>query len=64
MAIRLLTAVMITLLGPVGAVSTAHADTNDNKFLAALKSEGITDTCRPTMRSRPVIWSVRNLTRA
>ena len=47
MAIRLLVAVMIALLGPVGAVSTAHADTNDNKFLAALKSEGITDHVSP-----------------
>jgi hypothetical protein len=47
MAIRLLVAVMIALLGPVGAVSTAHADTNDNKFLAALKSQGITDHVSP-----------------
>jgi hypothetical protein len=43
MAIRLLVAVAVALLGPLGAVSTAHADTNDDKFLAALKSEGITD---------------------
>jgi Protein of unknown function (DUF732) len=31
------------LLAPLTTVSTAHADTNDNKFLALLKSEGITD---------------------
>ena len=48
MAIRLLVAVMIALLGPVGAVSTAHADTNDNKFLSVLKSEGITDHVTPS----------------
>ncbi len=47
MAIRLLVAVVVTLLGPLGAVSTAHADTNDDKFLAALKSEGITDHVSP-----------------
>ena len=35
------------LLGPLGTVSTAHADTNDNKFLAALKTEGITDHLSP-----------------
>jgi hypothetical protein len=34
---------VVALLGPLGAVSTAHADTNDDKFLKALKSEGITD---------------------
>jgi Protein of unknown function (DUF732) len=43
MTIRLLLASVIVLLGPLGAVSTAHADTNDNKFLASLKTEGITD---------------------
>jgi hypothetical protein len=43
MAIRLLVAVVVALLGPVGAAATAHADTNDDKFLKALKSEGITD---------------------
>jgi hypothetical protein len=43
MAIRLLVAVVVALLGPLGAVSTAHADTNDDTFLAALKSQGITD---------------------
>ncbi|OMC07767.1 DUF732 domain-containing protein [Mycobacterium sp. SP-6446] len=43
MAIRLFVAAMVALLGPFAAVSTAHADTNDDKFLKALKSEGITD---------------------
>jgi hypothetical protein len=47
MAIRLLVAVMVALLGPLGAVSAAHADTNDDKFLKALKSEGITDHVSP-----------------
>jgi hypothetical protein len=36
-------ALALALAGPMGAVSTAHADTNDNNFLAAMKSEGITD---------------------
>jgi Protein of unknown function (DUF732) len=31
------------LLGPLGSVATAYADNNDDKFLAMLKSEGITD---------------------
>jgi hypothetical protein len=50
MAIRLLTAlltaVVVVLIGPLGAIATAHADTNSNSnntFLTALKSEGITD---------------------
>ncbi|HWF30167.1 MAG TPA: DUF732 domain-containing protein [Mycobacterium sp.] len=43
MAIRLLVAVMVALVGPLGAVAVAHADNNDDKFLKALKSEGITD---------------------
>lgn len=43
MAIRLFVAVMVAVLGPFAAMSTAHADTNDDKFLKALKSEGITD---------------------
>jgi hypothetical protein len=38
---------VVAFFGPLGAVSTAHADTNDNKFLAALKSEGITDHISP-----------------
>jgi Protein of unknown function (DUF732) len=47
MAIRVLVALGVALLGPLGAVSTAHADTNDAKFIAALKSEGITDHLSP-----------------
>ncbi|OMC52057.1 hypothetical protein A5745_01860 [Mycobacterium sp. IS-2888] len=43
MAIRLIVAVVVAVLGPFAAVPTAHADTNDDKFLKALKSEGITD---------------------
>jgi hypothetical protein len=42
-ATRLLVVVAALLLGPLGAAATAHADTNDSNFLAALKSEGITD---------------------
>jgi hypothetical protein len=64
MAIRLLVAVVVALLGPLGAVSIAHADTSDDKFLAALKSDGITDHISPNTRSRPVIQFVRNLTTA
>ena len=40
---RLFVAIAVALVGSLGAVSTAHADSNDNKFLAAMKSEGITD---------------------
>ncbi len=49
MTIRLLVAVLVALLGPLGAISTAHADNNnsDNAFLTALKSEGITDHISP-----------------
>ena len=47
MTIRLLVAMVVAFFGPLGAVATAHADTNDNKFLAALKSEGITDHISP-----------------
>ena len=46
MTIRLLLAMVVALLG-LGAASTAHADTNDNKFLAEMKSEGITDHVSP-----------------
>jgi hypothetical protein len=35
------------LLGPLAAVSTAHADTNDDKFLSILRQEGITDHVSP-----------------
>lgn len=47
MAIRLLVAATVALLGPLGAVAIAHADTNDSKFLNALKAEGITDHVSP-----------------
>ena len=50
MVIRLLVAVAFALLGPLGAVSTAHADTtgiDDDEFLALLKAEGITDHVFP-----------------
>jgi Protein of unknown function (DUF732) len=47
MITRLLVVMAVALLGPLGAVSTAHADTNDDKFLAILKSEGITDHISP-----------------
>ena len=40
---RLFVAIAVAIVGPLGAVSTAHADSNDNKFLTAMKSEGITD---------------------
>ena len=40
---RLFVAIAVALVGSLGAVPTAHADSNDNKFLAAMKSEGITD---------------------
>ena len=43
MVTRLLVAAAVALIGPLGAVSTAHADTNDTKFIALLNSEGITD---------------------
>ncbi len=47
MVIRLLVAMAVALLGPLGAVSTAHADTKDDQFLALLKSAGITDHVSP-----------------
>jgi Protein of unknown function (DUF732) len=37
----------LVLLAPLGAIATANADTADNKFLAELKSEGITDHISP-----------------
>ena len=43
MTTRLLAAMAVALLGPLGAVPTAHADTKDDTFLASLKAEGITD---------------------
>jgi hypothetical protein len=39
---------VVALLAPLGAISTAHADTGDGKFLAELKSEGITDHVSPS----------------
>jgi hypothetical protein len=47
MVYRLLLAVAVALLGPLGAVSTARADSNDDHFLSILKSEGITDHVSP-----------------
>jgi hypothetical protein len=47
MVTRLLAAVAVALLGPLGAVSTARADSNDDKFLSILKQEGITDHVSP-----------------
>ena len=44
---RLFIAIAVGLLGPMAAVSTAHANTADNKFLADMKSEGITDHVSP-----------------
>jgi Protein of unknown function (DUF732) len=46
MVIRILVTVA-ALLTPFTAISTAHADTTDNKFLALLKSEGISDHISP-----------------
>ena len=46
-ATRLLVVVAALLLGPLGAAATAHADTNDDKFLSILKKEGITDHVSP-----------------
>ena len=43
MVIRLLVAAVVALLGLPVAASTAHADATDDKFLAALRSAGITD---------------------
>ena len=45
---RLLVAAGFALLGPLAVVQTAHADTNDTKFLALLNSEGITDHIAPS----------------
>ena len=43
MVTRLIVAIVVALIGLLASVSTAHADTTDDKFLAALRSEGITD---------------------
>jgi hypothetical protein len=37
----------VALLAPLGAAGIARADTTDNQFLAALRSEGITDHVSP-----------------
>jgi hypothetical protein len=46
-ATRLLVVVAALLLGPLEAAAAAHADTNDDKFLSLLKTEGITDHVSP-----------------
>lgn len=38
---------VVALLGPLGAVATAHADAGDAQFLSMLRSEGITDHVSP-----------------
>jgi hypothetical protein len=48
MVTRLLVAAAVAVIGPLAAVSTAHADTNDTKFIALLNSEGITDHVSPS----------------
>lgn len=48
MAIRVPVMLVALLLGPLGAAATAHADTDDQRFLASLKSEGITDHVSPS----------------
>ena len=47
MVTRLLIVMTVALLGPLGAVSTARADSNDDKFISMLKQEGITDHVSP-----------------
>ncbi len=47
MVTRLLLAVGVALVGLLGAVSTAHADTTDDNFVAKLKSQGIVDNTSP-----------------
>ena len=43
MATRLTVIMAVAFIGLLAGSPTAHADTTDDKFLAALKSEGITD---------------------
>jgi hypothetical protein len=43
MVTRLIVAGGVALIGPLASVSTAHADAIDDKFLASLRNEGITD---------------------
>jgi Protein of unknown function (DUF732) len=40
---RLLVAMAVALIGLLAPISTAHADATDDKFLAALRSQGIGD---------------------
>jgi Protein of unknown function (DUF732) len=40
---RLIVATAVALIGLLASVSTAHADPTDDKFLATLRSQGITD---------------------
>jgi Protein of unknown function (DUF732) len=47
MVTRLLIVMAVVLLGPLGTVATARADSNDDKFLSILKQEGITDHVSP-----------------
>jgi hypothetical protein len=47
MARRLIVAMALTLSGLLASVSIAHADATDDKFLASLQSEGITDHVSP-----------------
>lgn len=47
MTIRDLIVVVALMFGSLGAAATAHADSNDQRFLAALKSEGISDRVSP-----------------
>jgi hypothetical protein len=43
MITRLIVAMASALIGVLASVSTAHADATDDKFLASLRNEGITD---------------------
>jgi hypothetical protein len=47
MATRVIVAVVVALIGLLASVSTAHADATDDKFLASLQSQGITDHISP-----------------
>jgi hypothetical protein len=47
MVTRLLLVIGVAFVGLVAAVPTAHAETPDEKFLAKLKSQDITDQISP-----------------
>jgi hypothetical protein len=47
MARRAIVAMALALSGLLASASTAHADPTDDKFLASLQSEGITDHVSP-----------------